>query len=64
VTRRAPEASWTTFIRLHALVLEPAGAAGLAALIEHRTRFRVPRAAVILSGGNITPEQMRDWLLS
>jgi threonine dehydratase len=44
------------------LVLEPAGAAGLAALATHREQFRGKRVAVILSGGNITLEQMQNWL--
>ncbi len=45
------------------VVLEPAGAAGLAALLAHRERFRGQLVAAILSGGNITVEQMRQWLL-
>jgi len=44
------------------LVLEPAGAAALAALLRHRYRFRGQLAAAILTGGNITVEQMRQWL--
>ena len=44
------------------LVLEPAGAAALAALLRHRDRFRGQLAAAILTGGNITVEQMRQWL--
>jgi threonine dehydratase len=36
------------------LVVEPAGAAAVAALIEHPTAFRTPAVAV-LSGGNIDP---------
>ena len=44
------------------VVLEPAGAAGLAALNTHRARFKGQLTATILTGGNITPEQMRQWL--
>jgi threonine dehydratase len=36
------------------LVVEPAGAAGVAALLEHQGRFEAPVCAV-LSGGNIDP---------
>jgi threonine dehydratase len=43
------------------LVVEPAGAAGVAALIA-RDRLRTGRVATILCGGNLTPGQMRDWL--
>jgi threonine dehydratase len=44
------------------LVLEPAGAAGLAALMTHRERFSGQLIGTILTGGNITPEQMQQWL--
>ena len=44
------------------VVLEPAGAAGLAALNKYRDRFKGQLIATILTGGNITPEQMRQWL--
>lgn len=44
------------------LVLEPAGAAGLAALAAHRERFQGQLAVAILSGGNVTVEQARQWL--
>ncbi|MEI6105814.1 MAG: pyridoxal-phosphate dependent enzyme [Opitutae bacterium] len=44
------------------LVLEPSGVAGLAALIENRAAFAGRSVAIILCGGNLTPEQVRDWL--
>jgi len=44
------------------VVLEPAGAAGLAALATYRERFKDQSIATILTGGNITPEHMRQWL--
>lgn len=44
------------------LVLEPSGAAGLAALLENQAAFAGKTVAVILCGGNLTPEQMREWL--
>ncbi|MFL5495767.1 MAG: threonine/serine dehydratase [Gemmatimonadales bacterium] len=44
------------------LVLEPAGAAGLAGLTAYRERFTGQLVATILSGGNITVQQMRQWL--
>jgi threonine dehydratase len=39
------------------IVLEPAGAAGLAALLAHSAYFRGGRIATILTGGNPTDEQ-------
>jgi threonine dehydratase len=44
------------------IVLEPAGAAGLAAVITHREKFRGLLVATVLSGGNATPEQLARWL--
>jgi threonine dehydratase len=44
------------------IVLEPAGAAGLAAVIAHRELFRGLLVATVLSGGNATPAQLARWL--
>ena len=44
------------------VVLEPSGAAGLAALLTYRERFKGRLIGTILSGGNVTVEQMRQWL--
>jgi threonine dehydratase len=44
------------------LVLEPAGAAALAALLARAGRFRGQRIGAALTGGNLPPEQMRQWL--
>jgi threonine dehydratase len=43
------------------LVVEPSGAAGIAALLEHRERFAGQRVATILCGGNVTEQQFKDW---
>jgi threonine dehydratase len=43
-------------------LVEPAGAAPLAAAVKLRDRLRGRRVALICSGGNITPEQLRDVL--
>lgn len=44
------------------LVLEPAGAAGIAALLTQGAAFRGQSVATVLTGGNLTVEQMRQWL--
>jgi threonine dehydratase len=44
------------------LVVEPAGAAGLAALLEHGARWRGGRVATPVCGGNLTGEQVGKWL--
>ena len=43
------------------VVLEPAGAAGLAALLDHREQFRGGLVATVLTGGNVSPANMREW---
>ncbi len=44
------------------VVSEPSGAVGIAALLEHPQRFATKRVATVICGGNLTPEQMRQWL--
>lgn len=46
------------------VALEPAGAAGVAAVAQLRKRLAGARVAVPLTGGNITEEQVRSWLLA
>ena len=43
------------------LVGEPAGVAGIAALIEHPA-LRTQRVASVLCGSNLTAEQMARWI--
>lgn len=45
------------------LVVEPAGAIGVAAAAVFRDRFRGLRVATPLCGGNLTPGQIRRWLV-
>src|SRR5713101_4516402 len=44
------------------LVVEPAGVAGIAAIAKRWNDFAGKRVAVVLTGGNVTEEQMRTWL--
>jgi threonine dehydratase len=44
------------------LVVEPAGAAGIAAVAKRRSQLAGKRVAVILTGGNLTEEQLRMYL--
>jgi threonine dehydratase len=48
--------------RQHGLLVEPAGVAGLAAAMTFRERFRGARVATPLCGGNVTSEQIQQWL--
>ncbi len=43
------------------LLVEPAGAVGLAALMRHKARFAGQRLATPLCGANVTREQFRAW---
>jgi threonine dehydratase len=45
-------------------LVEPAGAAPLAAALRLRDRLAGKRVALVLSGGNISPAQLRDILLA
>ena len=44
------------------VVAEPSGAAGVAALVEHPDMFRGGLVGTIVCGGNLTADQMREWL--
>ena len=49
--------------RTHGLVVEPAGAAGLAALVADADAWRDATVATPLCGGNVTDEQAARWIL-
>lgn len=50
-------------LHLHAgLVVEPSGAVGIAAILEHQALFAGKRVGVIICGGNLTEEQIKNWL--
>jgi threonine dehydratase len=51
------------FLEIEKVVAEGAGAAGLAALIEHRDRFAGRRVGVVLTGGNIDPRLLTSVIL-
>jgi len=44
------------------LVIEPAGVVGIAAMLEHPSRWRGARVAIPLCGGNVTQVDARTWL--
>lgn len=50
-------------LHVHAgLVAEPSGAVGLAGIMQAAEQFAGQTAGTIVCGGNLTPEQMREWL--
>jgi threonine dehydratase len=44
------------------LIVEPAGAAGVAGAAKLRDELAGKRVAIPLTGGNVTEDQIRDWL--
>jgi len=50
-------------VRSLGLLVEPAGAVGLAAVAADPARFAGRRVATVLCGGNVTDEQARAWEL-
>ena len=44
------------------VVTEPSGAVGVAAVVEHPELFRGLLVGTIVCGGNLTADQMREWL--
>jgi threonine dehydratase len=55
--------AWTRHVFADAgLVVEPSATAGLAAIAQHADEWRGGRVATILTGGNLTEEQIRAWL--
>lgn len=44
------------------VVLEPSGAVGIAAIMNNKNLFAKQRITTILCGGNLTSEQLQQWL--
>src|SRR5207248_2563809 len=55
VSERSIEDAVNHFLEIEKVVAEGAGAAGLAAIIEHPERFAGTTVGVVLTGGNIDP---------
>ena len=55
--------SWMPHVLTDAgLVVEPAATAGLAAIAQSSNKLAGQRVAAILTGGNLTEQQMKEWL--
>jgi threonine dehydratase len=55
-------AATLSLIEITRNLVEPAGAAPLAAALRLRERFAGRRVALVCSGGNISPPQLRELL--
>ncbi len=63
VSDRAVEEAVNHFLEIEKVVSEGAGAAGIAALIEHPGRFAGRRVGVVLTGGNIDPRLLASVIM-
>jgi threonine dehydratase len=63
VTERALEQSVSLLLQIEKTVVEGAGAAGLAALLEHKAMFAGRTVGLILCGGNIDTRLLANVLL-
>ena len=63
VTERALEQAVSLLLQIEKTVVEGAGAAGLAALIEHKAMFAGRKIGLVLCGGNIDTRLLANVLL-
>jgi threonine dehydratase len=63
VNERSIEQAVNLALETEKVVVEGAGAVGLAALVEHRKRFAGKRVGVVLTGGNIDPSLLAATIL-
>jgi threonine dehydratase len=63
VSERSIEDGVNHFLEIEKVVVEGAGAAGLAAIIEHPARFAGKTVGVVLTGGNIDPRLLSSVIL-
>jgi threonine dehydratase len=63
VTERALEQAVSLLLQIEKTVVEGAGAAGLAALIEHKAMFAGKTIGLVLTGGNIDTRLLANVLL-
>ena len=63
MTERAIEDAVNLFLEIEKVVVEGAGAAGIAAIIEHPERFAGKPVGVVLTGGNIDPRLLASVIL-
>jgi threonine dehydratase len=55
-------AAMRLLFRTAGLLAEPSGAAGVAAIQAHPSRFRNRKVATIICGSNLTDEQIKAWI--
>ena len=63
VTEDHIEEAMNLLLEIEKVVTEGAGAAGIAALLEHRDRFAGKKVGVVLSGGNVDPRLLASVIM-
>jgi threonine dehydratase len=63
VTEDHIEEAMNLLLEIEKVVTEGAGAAGIAALIEHRERFAGRKVGVVLTGGNVDPRLLASVIM-
>ena len=63
VDDRAMVGAMRLILRETGVMVEPSGAAGIAAILTNRERFSGRSIATILCGGNVTAAQFRQWFI-
>ncbi|MCH9647190.1 MAG: pyridoxal-phosphate dependent enzyme [Deltaproteobacteria bacterium] len=61
VSESAIKAAVSLVVKRTGIVVEPAGIAGVAALLEYPQRWRGERIVTPLCGGNLDPELLEEW---
>jgi threonine dehydratase len=63
VSEEHVEEAMNLLLEIEKVVAEGAGAAGVAALVEHRERFAGRRVGVVVTGGNVDPRLLASVLM-
>ena len=45
------------------IVSEPSAAVGIAAILDEKDRWRSKKVGTIICGGNLTPDQLKKWIM-
>jgi threonine dehydratase len=63
VSEEHVEEAMNLLLEIEKVVVEGAGAAGIAALVEHRERFAGKKVGVVLTGGNVDPRLLASVIM-
>jgi threonine dehydratase len=63
VTEESVEAAMNLLLEVEKVVVEGAGAVGIAALLEHPDRVRGRHVGVVLTGGNVDPRLLASVIM-